>query len=58
VSINSRGHHDAKFLSLLLFPLPSHGSETWTVEVKESVRIEDTDGEFNKWIENYETQNI
>jgi len=58
MSTNGRGHHDANFSSPPLFPLPSHGSETWTVEAKESVRLKDTDGKFNKWIETYETQNI
>jgi hypothetical protein len=48
VSINCKGHHDAKFSSLLLFPLPSHGSEKWTVEAKENVRIKDTDVKFSK----------
>jgi len=58
MSINSRGHHDAKVSSLLLFPLPSHGSATWIVQAKKSVRIKDIDGKLNKLIENYETQNI
>ena len=58
VSINCRVQYDAKFSRLLLSTLPSHGSETWTVETKESVRIKDTDMKFSKRIENYETHNI
>ena len=56
VSINCRGHHDANFPSLLLSSLPSHGSATWTVEAKESVRIKDTQVKFSKWREKHETQ--
>jgi hypothetical protein len=58
LSINCRDHRDAKFSSLLLFPLPPHGSETWTAQANESVRIKNADVKFSKWIKNYETKNI
>jgi hypothetical protein len=57
VSINCRGHHGAKFSSLLLFLLSSHGNEKLTVEAKVSVRMEYTNVKFSKWIENCETKN-